>query len=68
MLLSPAAIDVLEMEYFDHNNKLAAFMLIEMYGREYLEELQERWSEWPNYVHRKRLNAQEAHQKYQPIP
>jgi hypothetical protein len=68
MLLGGYGIDMIETAYFDNNDKLARDLIVHMYGADYLEELRERWNSWPKYAARKRLMAQEGHEKYQPIP
>ena len=68
MLMGLDGLSMLEVAYFDNNDRLAHDLLVHMFGMEHLEELKERWNEWPKYASRKRLEAQEAHEKYKPIP
>jgi hypothetical protein len=68
MLMGSHGLALLETAYFDNNDSLAHDLLVHMYGVDHLEERRERWNEWPKYASRKRLEAQEAHKKYQPIP
>ena len=68
MLMGSHGLAMLETAYFDKNDSLAHDLLIHMYGRDYIDELRERWNERPKYASRKRLEAQEAHRINQPIP
>jgi hypothetical protein len=68
MLMGCEGLAMLETAYFDNKDKLAYALLVHMFEAEHLEELKERWETWPKYAARKRLEAQEAHQKYQPMP
>jgi hypothetical protein len=68
MLMGSHGLAMLETAYFDNNDALAHDLIVHMFGADHIEELRERWDEWPKYGARKRLEAQEAHKKYQPIP
>jgi hypothetical protein len=68
MLMGFYGLCMLEVAYFDKGDTLARDLIVHMFGTDYLEELKERWIEWPNYASKSRLTAQEAHEKYQPIP
>jgi hypothetical protein len=59
---------MLKTAYFDKGDKLAHDVLVHMFGHDGVDEYKWRWDNLPNYASETRLMAQQAHQKYQPIP